>query len=186
MPASIVRIVLATVVLFGAGSLAPAHELLVGRNAANQVVMHLVGGPVYDLPLSPFPGIVGFAAADPGFVANGDDNPGEDIFIMPPTSDIEFVLISADPHIAVWNDTGSAPMNIGQVYHIGSGIFHNHPVWQSPDGTPNTVYALAIQLRDRTGQLSDSVVYSIGFRPVPEPGVAALLLAGAAVAARRR
>ena len=180
------RIAAAGIALLTLAEIAAAHQLLVGRNGANRIVMELDDGPVYDLGPSFIPGIDGFADAEPGFVGNGDDFPAEDFFMIPPTADIEFVLISAEPHIAVWNDTGSAHMLVGETYHVGVGFFHNHPVWHSPDGTPGEVYELEILLRDRAGLLSDSEVYAIGFRPVPEPGMALMLLVGAAAVARRR
>ena len=165
---------------------AVAHQLLVGRNSQNQIVLILDDGPTYDLPLSSLPGFPGFADAEPGFVGNGDDMPADDFFSLPIAADLEFQLVSAQPHIQVWNDTGTAPMTPGQVYHLGMGQFHNHPVWHSPDGTPNEVYSLTIQVRDRTGLLSNSANSTIGFRPVPEPATVGLLVRGAAILARRR
>ena len=41
---------------------AQAHELRVGRNESDQIIMHIEGGQPFDLEESPFPGFDGFAA----------------------------------------------------------------------------------------------------------------------------
>src|SRR5262245_41215488 len=110
---------------------ARAHELLIGRSDTDQIVLHIEGDMPFFLPESIFPGLDGFAAANPGFVSTDEDLPDEGLFIMPGTCDLEFILLAATEHIRVWNDHGSAPMTIGETYHIGQPLFHNHPVWQS-------------------------------------------------------
>lgn len=172
--------------LAGFVSSAAAHELLVGRDAANRIVMHSDAEP-FPLDESPFPGFDGFAASDPGFVALGADRPTENIFALPGTADLEFTLIADEPHIQVWNDTGTAPMEIGESFTMGQPLFHVHPIWHSPDGTPGETYTLHIRLHDLSGQLSDSASYPIAFTPVPEPTAAAgLVLAALTVICRRR
>src|ERR1051326_8512371 len=54
-----------------------AHELLVGRSGANQIVMHILVPMPFDLEPSPSPGFDGYAAADPGFVSLGADQPDQ-------------------------------------------------------------------------------------------------------------
>ncbi len=162
-----------------------AHELLVSRTPENALRMEMINGPIYHLEPSEFPEFPGFVSFDPGFVALAVDDPGTDRFRLPDASDIEFVLIGAEPHIQVWNDTGTAPMLIGETFSIGAPLFHAHPVWHSPDGTPGEHYHLQIQLRDRAGLVADSPVYTVGFEPVPEPASLALLLIGGALAGRR-
>ena len=162
-----------------------AHELQVGRNESNQIIMHIEGGQPFDLEESPFPGFDGFAASDPGFVALPVDNPGEGIFALPSTADLEFELLGADAHIQVWNDTGTAPMLVGERFTMGQPLFHIHPIWHSPDGTPGEEYGIHVRLHDLSGQLTASDAYTILFTPVPEPTTAAMLLVGA-MAWRRR
>src|SRR5262245_3764588 len=111
-----------------------AHELLVGRSSSDQILLHIEGEMPFDLGESPFPGFDGFAAADPGWVATDEDLPAEGLFMLPPGSDLEFILLAATPHIRVWNDRGTAPMEIGETFHIGQPLFHSHPIWQSVDG----------------------------------------------------
>ncbi len=167
-------------------SAAVAHELQVGRTSDNQLALHMDGGPPFFLPQSQFRGFDGYAAAEPGFVSNEDVDPDNNFFPLLAGVDLEFELVAAEPHIQVWNDTGSAPMIVGERYTIGGQLFHNHPIWHSPDGTPNVEYTLQIRLVDLSGQLSDSPVYSIGFIPTPEPAAGLLLVLGAAWALRRR
>ncbi len=162
-----------------------AHELQVGRNETNQIIMHIEGGQPFDLEESPFPGFDGFAASDPGFVALPVDNPGEGIFALPSSADLEFELLAADAHIQVWNDTGSAPMLIGERFTMGQPLFHIHPIWHSPDGTPGEEYGIQVRLHDLSGQLAASNAYTILFSPVPEPTAATMLLIGGIFLRRR-
>lgn len=163
------HILAATSMLASIGSLpsAEAHELLVGRSASNQILLHIEGEPPFDLGESTFPGFDGFAEADPGWVATTEDLPDEGLFLLPPSSDLEFVLLASTEHIRVWNDRGSAPMQIGETYHIGQPLFHNHPIWQSLDGVPGEVYSLTVRLRDRNGVLTDSGDYVLEFEVTP-------------------
>jgi hypothetical protein len=144
-----------------------AHELLVGRSSTDQILLHIQGDMPFDLGESPFPGFDGFAEAEPGWVATTEDLPDEGLFLLPGGSDLEFVLIASTEHIRVWNDTGTAPMQIGETYHIGQPLFHNHPIWQSLDGVPGEVYSLTVQLRDRNALLSESEYYVLEFEVTP-------------------
>lgn len=176
---------LLTGVVLAASGPALAHELQVGRNEFNQIIMHIEGGQPFDLDESPFPGFEGFAASDPGFVALPVDNPGEGIFALPSTADLEFELLAADAHIQVWNDTGTAPMLVGERFTMGQPLFHIHPIWHSPDGSPGEEYGIQVRLHDLSGQLAASDAYSILFTPVPEPTAAAVLLLGGFLMRRR-
>lgn len=165
-----VRVVAAVtaVACLGIGSGAGwAHELLVGRTAANQILLHIEGETPFELGESNFPGFDGYAAADPGWVATDEDLPEEGMFMLPPACDLEFVLLDATPHIQVWNDTGTAPMQIGEAFHIGQPLFHSHPIWHSPDGVPGELYTLTVRLRDRAGLLSQSDIALIEFEVIP-------------------
>jgi hypothetical protein len=87
--------------------------------------------------------------------------------MLPPGSDLEFVLLDATPHIQVWNDRGTAPMEIGETYHIGQPLFHSHPIWHSLDGVAGETYSLTVRLRDRNGLLLQSDEYVIEFEVIP-------------------
>lgn len=163
-----------------------AHELQVGRTASNQIVMNILGGQPFDLEESPFPGFDGFAASDPGFVAIVEDDPNTGTLVLPTSSFLKFTLVGIDAGIQIWNDSGSAPMNVGETYTLGQPLFHVHPIWHSPAGIPGNLYDIQIQLFDQTGVLSASPVYTFVFTPVPEPGSLSLLLAPALVILRRR
>lgn len=171
---------------FWAAPAGRAHELQVGRSESNRIIMHIVGGQPFDLEESPFEGFDGFAASDPGFVALPVDVPADGIFALPETSNLEFELLAADAHIQVWNDTGTAPMVVGERFSMGMPLFHIHPIWHSPDGIPDEAYSLQVRLHDISGQLASSDAYSLLFSPIPEPGAATLILMLGAVALRRR
>lgn len=161
-----------------AASLAPAvlaHDLELGVSSTNQLVMHVLVEQPFDLPVSEFSGFPGYAAADPGFFNAPADDPNNDLFMLPPTADLEFILIASGPHIQIWNDTGSAPMQIGEHYTIGSPFFHVHPLYHSPAGIEGEIYSLQIQIIDLSGQLAASDIYTMTFTPVPEPATSTLL-----------
>lgn len=164
---------------------AGAHELLVGRNAENQIAMHF-DDEAFELPVSEFEGFPGFAAADPGFVATAVDRPGEGLFMLPDTVDLAWTLLAISPELQLLNDNGSGPLGIGESYSLGAPLFHVHPLWHSPTGTPGAEYSLTLRIHDRNEALSDSGEYTLRFTPTPEPASAVLMLLGAAALLRRR
>src|SRR5262249_590168 len=134
-------------ILFFVGICAPARahdEVVAAHNAAGQLVAHLDFTQPYALPPSPFPGINGYALAEPGYSSLVADEPAEDLFTLLPASSIRFVLLAKDPGIEVWNDTGSGFMPIGGTFFLGPPFFDSHPVWNIVSGSPGTNYALTM------------------------------------------
>jgi hypothetical protein len=159
-----------------------AHELLVGQ-VDGQIVMHFEEEP-FELVESEIPGFPGFADVNPGFVALSSQMP--DLSPLPSGADLEWELLGHMPQILVLNDAGTAYMNVGDTFHIGTPIFHSHPLWHSPNGVPGEVYTLSLRLHDLAGLLTDSEEYTIAFTPIPEPsGLCLFLLAAAARMFRR-
>ena len=144
----------------------PAHaEITVGRDARNRLVARFDVERSYPLEPSRLIGIDGYAAGFPGFNSIFEERAGDDFFQILPDSLIEFVLVGADPGIAVWNDRGTGPMATGEAFLLGAPPFDAHAVWNVARGDAGKRYALRLKLRDRTGRYGDSDVFSPGFTP---------------------
>jgi len=182
----IVRWTVTALCILTTGHWSSAHELQVGRNNSNQVAMNILGGQPFEIRESELPGFDGFAAVDPGFVSLLEDDPNTGLFLLPQTSFIKFTLLGIDPGLQIWNDTGTAPMNVGETYTVGIPLFHTHPVWHIPSGAPGNVYAAQIQLFDQSGILSPGPIYTLTFAAVPEPATISLVMLAALTAAYRQ
>jgi len=144
----------------------PAHaEITVGRDAGNRLVARFDAERSYPLEPSRLIGIDGYAAGFPGFNSIFEERAGDACFQIDPDSLIEFVLVGADPGIAVWNDRGTGPMAVGEAFLLGAPPFDAHAVWNVARGDAGKRYALRLKLRDRTGRYGDSDVFSPGFTP---------------------
>jgi hypothetical protein len=176
--------ILAAVLASAVGAQAFAHGIEVGRTIQNRLAVIFEEEMPFELGESTFPGVPGFAEADPGFASL--DAAAEDLFPLQELSEIEFVLTGADPGIQVWDDRGDAPLAIGETFYIGFPEFSVHPVWNIHDGQLGDVKSLTVQLRDRTQLAADSEPIVLEFVAVPEPSSALLGALGAALFARRR
>jgi hypothetical protein len=144
----------------------PAHaEITVGRDAKNRLVARFDAARSYPLEASRLIGIDGYAAGFPGFNSIFEERAGDAFFQLDPASSIEFVLVGADPGIAVWNDHGTGPMAVEETFLLGAPPFDAHAVWNCTRGEAGKRYALRLKLRDRTGRYGDSDVFSPGFTP---------------------
>lgn len=117
-----------------------------------------------ELPVSIFPGIPGYADAEPAFHSTILDEPDEDLFQLSTAADFRFILLAKAPGMEVWNGTGY--METNETYSLGASPFDNHPLWNLVNGTPGNTYALTLKLRDVNGVYPDSAPFVLSFTPV--------------------
>jgi hypothetical protein len=161
-------------------------EIDVGRSAAGKIKARLDFQQPVVLDPSIFPGISGYAFAEPAFHSTILDDPSDDFFQFGPLGSFQFILISHDPGVEVWNDTGSGFLPVGGSYFIGVAPFDNHPVWNIPDILETGTQSLTLKLHDTAGIYADSDPITLSFRALPEPTSAVLVVAGCLGALRRR
>jgi hypothetical protein len=140
-------------------------EILVGRTAAGQLKIR-IEFDVLGLPVSPFPGISGYATGEVGFHSTILDEPTNDFFQLSPAADFRFILQHKDPGIEVWNDHGSGYMTNGESFYVGPPVFDTHPVWNIVSGTPGNTYSITLFVRDLNGVYPDSDPFTLRFTPV--------------------
>jgi hypothetical protein len=138
-------------------------EIVIGRSSAGQLAVHADFPQPIGLPPSIFPGFPGYAAPLPGCASLDFDEPGEDLYMLSPACNPVFILVHADPGIVVWNDTGSAPMTLGQSFLLGPPPFDTHPMWQIAAAEPGRVYTLQVRIHDNAGIYTDSEVVEFAF-----------------------
>jgi len=153
-----------------APALADELEISVGHGAGGQLKAHKDFAQPIVLPASIFPGITGHADAEPAFHSTVLDVPAEDFFILSTSASVQFMLVSKDPGMEVWNDTGSAFLAVGGTYFIGQPTFDSHPLWNIPDSLETTQVSLTLKLHDLNGVYFDSDPISLSFIAIPEPG----------------
>ncbi len=154
------------------GGVARGHdELLIGRNSSNQLVIHFHLDKAIPMEVSVFPGYPGWAAFEQGFESMPIDDPDEDVFMLDPASDLEFVVFLLDDGIRISNDNGSGFVPVGGTFHLGAPFFDFHPIWNIFDGVPGTEYTIEVFARDRNGISTDSEPVAVTYTPVrPDAG----------------
>jgi hypothetical protein len=162
---NIVCLILATVVALWV-SQALAEGILVGRSVAGQLKVDVEFLQPFQLEVSVFPGISGYATGEMGVHSTILDDPTNDFFQLSTPGDFRFVLLAKDPGMEVWNDTGSGYMGIGESFFIGQAPFDTHPVWNIVNGTPGNAYSLTLKLHDLNGIYSDSAPFVLSFTPI--------------------
>ncbi|MEM1071250.1 MAG: hypothetical protein AAGB48_02635 [Planctomycetota bacterium] len=146
----------------------------------------------------------GFFSDEPGFANFEEDEPLEDLFVVPDGTVVGFQLVSADAAFVVYDLTFDSIVNPGDTIELGAVLrdgtgavtlgFDDHPWWTVDTTDPSydpsvTAYSMTFRLVDlRTDgnaiAATDDITVSF---PIPAPGSAALLgLAGLAAARRRR
>jgi MYXO-CTERM domain-containing protein len=182
--AAVVVVALAFIVLAAAPAVAHGHEvvLLVGRTAAGQIKVDADLSHALAIPESVFPGIPGYAAADPAFHSTVLDDPGNDLFQPVGSANFQFVVTAADPGIGIYTPSGMLPLNMP--VFLGPPVFDSHPIWHIPAGPLGANYNITLKVQDTTGTCTDSAPLTIPFTTVPEPSGVALLALGA-IALRR-
>jgi hypothetical protein len=143
------------------------EEILVGRNAINQLVVQVGFVEPMALPLSVFPGISGYATGELGLHSNILNDTNNDFFPPSTAADFRFILVAKDPGMEVWNDTGSGYMAVGEMYYVGQPPFDTHPVWNLVAGTSGNTYSLTLKMRDLNGIYPDSAPFTLSFTAVP-------------------
>lgn len=161
-----------------------AHGVSVGQTSQSQLAAIIEEPMPFAMGESPFPGVPGFAGTHPGLSSITEAE--GDLVPLLPLSEVEFILVGADPGIQVWNDRGDAPMAIGDSFYLGFPRFSEHPVWNIHDGQLGDIKSVTLQLRDRTELAGDSAPIVLTFQAVPEPSAALLLALGVVLTARRR
>lgn len=142
-----------------------AHGVSIGRSAVGQLrVIYRVAMPVLLRP-SPFPGINGWADAEPGFASVEVEDPGNDLYFLNPNCDIHFVLVGMDPGVQIVTDHAWVP---GEDFEFGAPFFDDHLVFNIPDGMIGQEYGLQFRLYDASGIHADSPVYTLTFTPAAE------------------
>jgi hypothetical protein len=112
-----------------------------------------------------FRGVQGWAGANLGFESIFEDMPADDLFVLPNSTNIQFVLDSADANMHLVGLDGRFVV-VGGTYELGAPYFHLHPFWNLTEGEYGNTYQLQVHLVDTTGQYTPSDPMTILFAPV--------------------
>ncbi len=144
----------------------------------------------YPLPVrlepSQFEKFNGWISFGVGFEPLSDDEPENGMFALSELSDIEFVLLTADPDMHVYTRDRTRFLEVGETYHLGNPYFHHHPVWELTHGKLGEEHSLTLQFRDRTGMYESASPLTMTFITVPAVSSTSAMMGGLAVAMRRR
>ena len=152
--------------------------MLFGHNAAGQLQVRVEFVQPFELPVSVFPGISGFATGEMGLHSTVLDDPTNDFFQLSPAADFRFILVTNTPEMEVWNDHGSAFMTNGESFFIGQAPFDTHPIWNLAAWTPGPSYSLTLKIIDLNGIYADSAPFTLSFTAAPLAGPYQLLING--------
>jgi hypothetical protein len=140
-----------------------AHGVSIGQKSTGQLTAYVSTAQPVELPPSPFPGILGWASAEPGIASAETDLPEEDCLQLAPNSFVQFELVATDPGVQI---VTSHVLAIGEIVDFGSPFFDFHFVFNIPSGTFGSTYAIQFRLHDLNGVHPDSDLISIQFTPV--------------------
>jgi hypothetical protein len=177
---NIVWLILSTLALTACGE----EDMLFGHNAAGQLQVRIEFLQPFELPVSVFPGISGFATGELGLHSTILDDSANDFFQLSSAADFRFILLSKDPGMEVWNDHGSAFMTNGESFFIGQAPFDTHPVWNLVTWAPGASYSLTLKLIDLNSIYTDSEGFTLSFTPTPSEGPYQLLISGGSTGVR--
>jgi MYXO-CTERM domain-containing protein len=135
-------------------------------------------------PAAIFPGIPGYALAEPAFHATVLDDAANDSFQLAPDTNFQLLVTAADPGIGIYTASGMLPLNTA--VGLGQPVFDYHPIWHIPAGPIGATYNITIQVRDTTGTYTDSAPLTIPFTAGPEPGTLALIALALLLGRRQR
>ncbi|GMU32771.1 MAG: hypothetical protein HS101_13025 [Planctomycetia bacterium] len=153
----------ATAVILSRAQFALAHGVVIGQSAAGDLKVHIEVNQPIELPPSVFPGIIGAANASPGIASAEIDESDEDLFLLDPGCDIQFIFIDADPGLQIVTSHVWVP---GETFEFGPPFFDGHLVFNIPAGTVGLIYSLRFRLHDHNGVHADSPIYELSFTPV--------------------
>src|ERR1044071_2148648 len=106
-----------------------AHGVSIGRDSAGHL-RAVVRVPVpVQLPPSIFPGTPGWADAEPGLASAEIEDPANDLFLLDPNCDIQFILVGMDEGIQIVTDHVWVP---GETFEFGQPFFDDHLVFDIP------------------------------------------------------
>lgn len=154
------------------GFQASAHEeaeIIVGRNSAGQIKVHLHFSQPVELEPSTFPGMSGYISFDLAFHSTILDEPDEDFFQLSPTANLQLVMLAKDPGMELW--TGLGFMAVNDSFQIGIAPFDSHPIWNLVSGTPGNSYSLTFKLVDTNGVYTESAPFTLSFTPPHPPDI---------------
>src|SRR5262245_28175345 len=100
-----------------------AHGLGIGRTAEGQLHAIVEVPMPCPLPPSPFPGIDGFADAEPGIASLEIDEPDEGLFQLDPDCFVQFELVATDPGLQIVTSHVWVP---GETIDFGPPFFDFH------------------------------------------------------------
>jgi hypothetical protein len=150
-------------------------EVDIGCSSANMLKLAAPFEEAIVLRRSPFPGITGYATGEVGVHSAQIEEPTNDFFLLSGSADLRLILVAKDPGIEVWNDHGSAYMEIGETFYVGQPAFDTHPVWNIVSGVPGQNYTITMRIHDVSGTYTDSEPFEITFTPVAPPSVSIAL-----------
>lgn len=136
------------------------HGVLIGHDGAGQLRLHIESPQPLAIPLSIFPNINGWAGVEPGIAAADVDEPGESLFVLSASSNIQFELVSFDPGIQIVTDHVWVP---GETYAFGPPAFDYHLVFNIPAGDAGESYELQFKVRDLAGIYAESPITTLVF-----------------------
>jgi hypothetical protein len=141
-----------------------AHGVAIGESSAGELTAFIDAHQPVELPPSPFPGITGWAAVEPGIASAEIDEPNNDLFLLDPGCNIQFEFIGADPRLQIVTSHAWVP---GETLDFGPPFFDFHLVFNiDVSGEIGTTYALQFKLRDLNGIYTNEPVYTLLFTPV--------------------
>jgi hypothetical protein len=154
-------------VLLSLGQGRAEDEIEFGHNAAGQLKAEIGFEPPLGLPVSVFPGIPGYATGEVGFHSTVLDDPTNDFYQLSSAAEFRLILLAKDTGMEVLNDHGSAYMQVGDTFFVGTAPFDTHPLWNLVNGKPGNSYSLTFKIHDVNGVYTDSDPFKLSFTAAP-------------------
>src|SRR5262249_21737037 len=76
------------------------------------------------------------------------DSPADDLYVLPDSADLRFILLSTDPGVRLLNDHGSDWLVPGESFQLGSPFFDIHPLFNITPAALPIPYAVRPLLPD--------------------------------------